>query len=303
MEYKLLDWRNETMNIPFNAEERRSFLREYFELYEKNLNLEYQLVTSEGEASNELVNEADEIREKLSQMRDDYRSSVPVLPMSRCPYTNQVVYHSIDHYGLDGLWWNSNVPIRPVEVLPSSFFMLKGAVKLGRIENTPFPVKPGPEVPYVIPEVLALPQFKAVISRIRVGEHTAYSIFYFIEDWERAIEPMNNWGTKYWSFLDADMKLGYHEYGVYPEEEEPDYSEEPVTEDTEEDIEYTYDFELSKYIEKGKLLWIEPDDPTFYLKTGTSGCPYLNLEGSREFPVIFEGEIVTPEEEEYKNGK
>ena len=286
------------MNTPFTGEERSEFLREYFELHEKSLDLEYQVVSSDGGATDALVNEADELRDKLSQMRDQYRLNVPVLPMSRCPYTNQVVYHSIDHYGLDGLWWNSEAPIRPVEVLPSSFFMVNGAVSLGKIENTPFVVKPGPEVPYVVPEILSQPQFKAVISKIKIGDHTAYPIFYFIEDWEKAVEPMNNWGANYWSFLDADMQLGYNEYGVYQEEQEPDYSDEPVEDDEDEDIEYTYDFDLVKWVDDGKLLWIAPDDPTFMIKKGTSGCPYLNLSGSRQFSVLFDGELVEIEEEE-----
>ena len=286
------------MSTPFTAEERRAFLTEYFELHEKSLDLEYQVVSSDGGATDALVNEADELREKLSEMRDHYRLNVPVLPMSRCPYTNQVVYHSIDHYGLDGLWWNSEAPIRPVEVLPSSFFIVNGAVDLSKIENTPFVVKPGPEVPYVVPEILSQPQFRAVISKIKIGDHIAYPIFYFIEDWEKAVEPMNNWGANYWRLLDADMQLGYNEYGDYQEEQEPDYSDDPVEDDDDDEIEYTYDFDLAKWVDDGKLLWIAPDDPTFMIKKGTSGCPYLNLSGSRQFSVLFDGELVEPEEEE-----
>ncbi len=97
------------------------------------------------------------------------------------------------------------------------------------------------------------------------------------------------------------MQLGYNEYGVYQEEQEPDYSDEPVIEeddDDEEDTEYTIDFDLAKWVKDGKLLWITPDDPTFTLKTGTSGCPYLNLQGSRQFSVLFDGELVEQEEEE-----
>ncbi|MFH1180581.1 MAG: hypothetical protein V1710_09480 [Candidatus Bathyarchaeota archaeon] len=285
------------MNTPFTAEEHKEFLSIYDELHEKSLDLDYQIIIAQGEAPDKLVKELDVLREKLSDMRDQYRMNVPIMPLSRCPYTNQVVYHSIDHYGLDGLWWNNEVPIRPVEVLPSSFFMVNGAVKLGRVEKTSFLVKPGPEVPYVVSEILLNPQFKAVISRIRVGNHVAYPIFYFIEDWSKAMEPMNNWGANYWSFLDADMKLGYNEYDVLWAEKEPDYSDEPVSDEGSERLEYTFDFDLSKWIREGKLLWIAPDDSTLSLKTGTSGCPFLNLEGSQAFSVLFDGELTKPEEE------
>jgi hypothetical protein len=298
LEYELVGRRNKKLNTPFTLEERRDFLKEYYELHEKNQDLDYEVTILQGDASDSQIMEVDEANQKLTDMRDQYRMCVPVVPLSRCPYTNQVVYHSIDHFGLDGLWWNNEVPIRPVEVLPSSFFMVNGAVKLGRIEKSPQLVKPGPEVPYVVPEILSQPQFKAVISQIRVGNHTAYPIFYFIEDWSKSMEPMNNWGANYWSFLDANMKLGHNEYGYYPMETDVDYCNESLEDDVPEPIEYTFDFDISKWVREGKLLWIAPGDNTFTLKTGTNGCPYLNLQGSRKFSVIFDGELISEEEEE-----
>ena len=287
------------MNTPFKGEERSKFLKTYYDLLEKSQDLGHEIVEYEGNAPDSIVTEADNLNAELSEMRDEYVKCVPVLPLSRCPYTNKVVYHSIDHYGLDGLWWDSQVPLRPIEVLPSTFYMVNGAVKLGKIEQAPIIVKPGPEAPYVVPEIIGLPQFKAVVSQIRVGNHVAYPIFYFIEDWEKSVEPMNNWGTNYWQFLDADGKLRYHEYGGFVEEIDPDYSDDPVDDDDDDDYtEYTFDFDLEKWVKQGKLLWIAPDDPSFMLKTGTSGCPYLNLEGSHEFSVIYDGELTEPLEEE-----
>jgi len=279
------------VNTPFTVEERRAFLDKYFSDLRGEEELDNALVNA-SRRNKKAEDELDAVRASLSEAREEYRRSVPVVPLSRCPYTMQVVYHSIDHYGLDGLWWDNEVPIRPVDVLPATFFTLCGALKFGgAVEKTPFPVRPGPEVPYVVPEVLSTPGIKAVISSTTVGEHTAYPIFYFIENWETAPEPMNLWGARYWQYLDADGVLKHNEYGVVPIEDDSYLEEAEGDESSEgEDTDYTFDFDLKKWVEQGKLLWIEPGDGTFTLKTGVAGCPYLNLEGSRAFTVIRDGE-------------
>jgi hypothetical protein len=279
------------MNTPFTESERRAFLDAYFRDLGRSAEIDFEIV-KEPSKKDELEAEQDALRVKLSEARQEYRQSVPILPLSRCPYTMEVVYNSIDPYGLDGLWWDNESPVRPVEMLPSTFFTLNGALKFeGPIENTPFPVRPGPEVPYVVPEVLSAKGFKAVISATRVGVHTAYPIFYFVENREEAMEPMNLWGARYWQYLDSDGMLSYNEYGGIPIDD--DSYLESLSDDAPDDgggVEYTVDFDLKKWIEQGKLLWIEPGDGTFTLKTGAAGCPYLNLEGSRAFSVIHDGE-------------
>jgi len=279
------------MNTPFTEEERRSLLDAYFRDQERAEELDYELATMVGEAPENLSLELDSLRQRLSDARDQYRLGVPVLPLSRCPITGQVAYHSIDAYGLDGLWWDNQVPIRPVEALPSTFIMVLGALRLGpRIEKTPFPVRPGPEAPFVVPEVLSHDGVKAVVSTVRVGPHTAYPVFYFGEGWERGIEPMNNWGANHWSYLDRDGNLRYHEYGSVPVTDDSYLEGLSGDEGGEEDEGYTVDYDLRRWVEEGKLLWIEPGDGTLTLREGASGCPYLDLPGSRVFSLILEGE-------------
>lgn len=294
MGYKLVDRRNKTMNIPYTALERKQFLVEYYKNSERSRELDYEVATNEN-APDSVVLELDNLRQKLTDDRDLYRMSTPVVPLARCPYTNQVVYHSLDIYGLDGLWWDSQVPIRTVDSLPSSFFMLTGSLSpSGGYEKAPIVVKPGPEVPYVVPEVLSTPGIKAVITTVKIGAHTAYPVFYFIEDWENAVEPMNTWGANYWSFVNADMQYGYNEYGVFRDDPELEIDEDDIEE---EDVEYTYDFDLKKWLDNGKLQWIQSNDPVFTLREGATGCPYLNIQGSRDFVVIYDGELVEEEEE------
>ncbi|MBC8463082.1 hypothetical protein H8D76_01865 [Candidatus Bathyarchaeota archaeon] len=283
------------MNIPYTAQERKHFLDDYYKTLERSRELDYETSINE-DAPDSVISELDSLREKLVEAWSQYRMSTPVVPLSRCPFTNQVVYHSLDIYGLDGMWWDSQVPIRPVDSLPSSFFMLTGALKpSGEYEKAPIIVKPGPEAPYVIPEILSTPGIKATITTVKVGAHTAYPIFYFIEDWEKAVEPMNSWGANYWSFVNADMEYGYNEYGILRDDPELDFEEEDDIE--EEEIEYTFDFDLKKWVDNGELLWIQPKDPVFTLRKGASGCPYLNIQGSRDFVVIYDGEVVEEEEE------
>lgn len=278
------------MNTPFTEAERRAFLDAYLSDERKCAEIEFTL--GQDPENTKLTEELDAIRLRLSDARQDYRQCVPILPLSRCPYTMEVVYHSIDCYGLDGLWWDNEVPIRPVDVLPSTFFTLNGALKFeGPIEKTTFYVRPGPEVPYVVPEVLSAKGFKAVISTTNVGKHTAYPIFYFVEDWGEAMEPMNIWGANYWQYFDKDGALKYNEYGSLPTDDDS-YLEIIRKENPDDgsDTTYTIDFDLKKWVDQGKLLWIEPGDGTFTLKTSAAGCPYLNLEGSRAFSVIYDGE-------------
>lgn len=266
------------MNTPFTLKERREFLDEYYTLLEQEEEMDFDSTSLEEENPATEAKLA-ELRNKLTDMRDIYLSHLPVIPLSRDPVTGQVVYHSIDVYGLDGPWWSNEVAIRPVEVLPDSFLMLRGSLKLGStIEKTRYTVYPGPEVPYVVPEVLSKPSIKAVIYQVKVGAHTAYPIFYYFEERPEDFEPLNNWGLNYWSMVTTDGSPLYEEY------EDPD--------------EVSWDFDLTTWIEQGKLLWISPDDSTFELKTGTAGCPYLNLQGSQEFSVIYDGELVDLTEEE-----
>ena len=279
------------MNTPFTDEERRRLLDDYFRDQGRAEELDYEIATTVGEAPESVAEELDTLRGRLSDARDQYRLNVPVLPLSRCPITRQVAYHSIDPYGLDGLWWDNQVPIRPVEALPSTFIMVLGALKLGAgPEKAPFPVRPGPEAPYVVPEVLRHPRVKAVVSTVQVGAHTAYPVFYYGVDWEKDIEPMNNWGANHWSYLDRDGNLRHHEYGAVPLSDDSYLEGLEGDEGEEEDEGYTVDYELRRWVEDGKLLWIALGDRTFTLREGAPGCPYLDLPGSRVFSLIVDGE-------------
>ena len=248
-----------------------------------DLNIQKEMLSSWNEEHSEDPSEQDlaqlsEITKKVSELADRYVNMTPVVPMSRCPYTREVAYHSIDLYGLDGPWWDYSKPLRPVEDLPVTFFTVTGSMKLGEnVENTRQQARPGPEAPYVIKQLIGVPGIKAVISTVKVGDHTGYPVFYYSENVNPEVEPARNWGQYMWQRMDRDGRYVH----LVPDE-----------------TEFDYDFDLTKWVKEGKLYWIAPSDPTFTLRNGVDDCPYLSIGGGHEFQIIIDGEVTIQTEEE-----
>ena len=100
-----------------------------------------------------------------TNLREAYRAGVPFVGLSRCPISGEVLRHSLDIHGLDGLWWNSGNPIRPREERSKTLFAFTGAMTLNKeVEFTDFLVKPGPGVPFVIPKLLLLDEHTAALD-------------------------------------------------------------------------------------------------------------------------------------------
>src|SRR5689334_15262688 len=70
---------------------------------------------------NRLLVHSDLYTEYSVGLRTEYARGVPVVPISRCPITNEVLRHSLDTFGLDGLWWDFESPCRPTESVPPTF--------------------------------------------------------------------------------------------------------------------------------------------------------------------------------------
>lgn len=208
----------------------------------------------------------------IRSLRDEYRARVPVMALSRCPLTGVLVRHSIDPYGIDGLWWDYEGPVRPQEHLPPSYFALTGALRHGDpVESTDFLVKPGPEAPFVMPRILARPEVVAVVSSLPVGRHQAFPIFYFADP-APEIERVNTWGTTAYWLPGPDGEIGWFE------------AIETVAD---------FDFDLRPWIASGKLRWIAPGDAQVELRQDVAGCPYLDLPGRRGIVRIKHGQVWT----------
>jgi hypothetical protein len=110
----------------------------------------------------------------------------------------------------------------------------------------------------------------AVITQVPVGPHTGWPITYFSEKDPIGILE-NDWGSnKHDSYDDNGELLGWSV--------------------SDPDIE-GYDFDLSPWIQSGKLQWINPADPSIILQQELIGCPYINLAGPHKYASIHRGEI------------
>ena len=227
--------------------------------------LEKMESASEDEAE-KLMQEYSEEFNSLETEEKNYLSLLPKLLISRSSITNELYELSIDTLGLDGLWWDSERSVRTSEDDIQSFFALTGSIKINEdIPNVPFPIKPGPAVPWVCPRLLEDERISAVISHLKVGNYDAYITVYYTRDDSIDIERINTWGSDYYIAEDKD---GYALFGN--------------TFDTPEE----YDFDIAPWIEKGKVKWIDIADESFTLQDSVEGCPYLNLEGYR-YPVLI----------------
>lgn len=247
------------MYLPFSEGERATILRDYNSVFPRWESLDYAVTL--GRADPAAADEYDILSRKLTDCTDHYRERVPLIPISRCPFTGEVVYHSLDLFGIDGLWWRYRAPIRPLETLPSTFAGLSGALAVeGSPEPTPFEVRPGPSAPFLIPRIMADPEVTAVVSAVRIGKHVGYPVCYFTSALGQAIPQCNTWGTDRWVLLDHDGVLQWNE----------------VDED-----ESAFDFNLEPWVRDKRLLWIAEGDATLSLSSGVDGCPYLGLATER----------------------
>ncbi len=218
-----------------------------------------------------LMQEYSKALDELKDLEDKYTTGLSRKTLSRCPFTNETYSLSIDTFGLDGLWWDAENPIRVYEEESQTFFAITGSVNIiGNTPNVSFPIKPGPAVPWVSPRLLSNENIKAVLSHIKIGEYDAYVVVYYSKDKTIEIERINTWGTDYYLAEDAE---GLAVIGsTFDEEEE-------------------YDFDIAPWIKKGKLKWIALRDKSLELQDITDNCPYLDIVGY-QYPVLILNKII-----------
>jgi len=208
---------------------------------------------------------------RLAAAEAAYEAALPRPVLSRCPLTGELFRIAIDTAGLDGPWWDAERPVRPAGRRPDTFFALAGAIALPDPPPvTPFTVLPGPAVPWVCPRLLKLPGVRAVISTIEIGSSSAWPIVYYSDDPHPGVRRLDDWGAE-------------EHVAAGPDGEPIVTSAPPRAED--------YDFDLRPWLASGKLLWIEPGDGTFLLRSTVGGCPYLGIDGRREPVVLRRGRI------------
>jgi hypothetical protein len=244
-----------------------------FETYENLIN-EYD---NAEEAGKEKATEIEKLNEKSQELSKRYSDGLPIVPLSRCPFTGEILNGSFDKYGLDGFWWNSDSPLRADIKKPDTLFAFDGALKLsGKPEYADFNITPGPDKPFVRPRLLEdFVQVRVVISSAKVGKHTVYFMTYFTDPMLYGVDRINEFGTKAYTYIDeeGEEKIA-HDY------DNPD----------------AFDFDIEYWLREGKVLWIKPGDETMELHGELAGCPYIGLEGSEKPKYIYKGQVTEFEE-------
>ncbi len=192
-----------------------------------------------------------------NRLEVEYRTRLPRLWLSRCPFTQAVLRLAVDAYGFDGPWFDPVRPVRPVDdELPSTFLALTGEAPPGAgspdvgSRHADGSWKAGR--PWILPDALSLPAVRAVLSTIRVGKREVWLVAYFADQPTPEFPLVQEWGTALTRVL---VPGGVSR--LIPGAPQGDR-----------------DFVLDPWIESGKLSWIEPLDQGVTLREGLAGLPY-----------------------------
>ncbi|MGV9408939.1 hypothetical protein ACWDOP_03405 [Nocardia sp. NPDC003693] len=205
---------------------------------------------------------------RVFELHGLYKAALPEVVLSRCPLTGKVVRRPFDSVDLDGWYWDWRNPVRRLaKGGPSTWPTMSGAVRLANtVTSAPFECMPGPDAPYVLPELLNVPDVRAVVAQIPIGRHTGWAMTYFGSHRPTDVPLENIWGSG-----------KYDNFQTFPH--------------TLDD----YDFELRPWIDSGKLLWIATGDADATLHEGRTDCPYLDFDAQRRNQWISQGAVRTDE--------
>jgi hypothetical protein len=213
-----------------------------------------------------LLKEAEAYLATAEVAEREYFARLPLVTMSCCPFDGRPLIRTFDPYGCDGLWWRSDA--QPAEV-PSCphFCVLLGAVHCAG--NAPeagdFEVHPGPQVPYVVPRLLAYPTMVAVISHIQMANgYRAYPVAYFAAQRPPPQELTAGWARTNYVYTTQLSQDGWR-----------------IPNDP-------WDFDLLPWLRQGKIRWCPVGSENSVLSTALpETCPYLELPGERQRMVLY----------------
>ncbi|MBE0543991.1 MAG: hypothetical protein IH623_21825 [Verrucomicrobia bacterium] len=210
------------------------------------------------------------LNEACYQLLAEYGDRLPRVIMGACPFTGAPLKCSFDPYGLDGPWWWKDCPFEIDEPKPpAAFRVLLGALNLhGRLPaEATDEVIPGPEVPFVVPRLLAMPGMVAVVSRLElITGDVAYPVSYWSAT-EFAAEDLHQPWLRQELWFDNDE--GSQSWLI---------ANDP------------WDFELERWIAGDKLFWLEPGGEKVLGRTTGGKCPFLGLKGDLQPQSLAGGE-------------
>src|SRR5512139_3155521 len=95
--------------MAFTAETRRKILDQYFDSYTAIQDLHHR---QSQDPDSVPAWDLEMRQQRLTQAYKDYAAGLPLMPVSRCPFTNDILTMPWDPFGLDGLWWCYEAPVR-----------------------------------------------------------------------------------------------------------------------------------------------------------------------------------------------
>jgi hypothetical protein len=199
-------------------------------------------------------------RERWLSLLAEFADRLPRMRLSICPFTGKPLKRAFDPFALDGPFWMARCPCQFDEPdPPPTFRVLLGAIDLrGRepveVEDD---VQPGPAVPLVVPELLALPGMRAVVSRLEMETgDVAYPIAYFSDQPTDPADLHQPWGRlDFWFKKEEGGDASWFASNA------------------------PWDFELDPYLDSGQLGYIHPDQPDRVWHRGEPGAPPYPFDG------------------------
>jgi len=211
----------------------------------------------------------------FERLKQEYLDSLPRVPVAKCPYCETLCLRTVDDFGLDGLWWDVNGPDQPVKACHHHLVTM-GALNLNGHQPCEtdvdwiISIEPGPEVPYVIPDLLKSPETSCVLRDwpIADGRYRAFLMSYFSQSPDALNRPLPApWPRR--------TLASRHNGG--------------------------WDYDLRTWLEGTEshpelVAWIEPNDTSCRLVWGsTEDCPFVDLDGNLSPQRILHGRVVVVE--------
>jgi hypothetical protein len=236
------------------------------------------------EVPQELSDEYDVLdRQDMPVMQEFFRR-LPCVLVSRCPYCAREIWGAVGIFSLIDEFWYSIYSDGQEEAIEEShcehLFCIDGA--LGLNGHQPAEVKKpntmvlydtlrmAAGVPFVKPRVLRLPTMVAVLHSFPVADkYTAYPVVYFAEQRPPQKEFCIGWARQ--EYVDRLEGGGGTFVGRRTDAQ---------------------DYELEKWVEQGKLFWLDPTDDEHPLVHGpVEAFPYGNVPGRRNPYIIKDGKV------------
>jgi hypothetical protein len=193
----------------------------------------------------------------IRQLEREWMDALPVVTVSTCPHCDQPLRLKMDIHGLEGPWWRPEA-LRPPPSGCRHFRVLRGAVSHHQrpVPVVPFEIRPGPEAPYLLPQLLDVEGMVAVVGSVPMDDgREIFPIAYFLEtsaSGGRSTAPTAHWPGLLHVFPGADGAASWKHADEH------------------------WDFDLAPWHGRGQLRWCLPGSRNTVLNG--EGDPFLEVD-------------------------